>query len=235
MKWSVGMLRFVIRITACEHTSQTLNIILLKSTLLNSFFVKLNRGAVFLAENAVIRKDLLKLWIRALILLQEKEAGVLSTVCDSAATHVAVWNAWKMYGRPEGKKNMNNKIAHPTQTETPVYFIRDAPHLMKTISNHLFTNKMFRYPFWYSIVIKLKLVSNHLCMFIKVGGQKVSFSYIEELFKKENSVEFLISNCGLKSEFTLVFTGLYRNNFQIMRVSLAVQLASLIDTVLLPQ
>ena len=72
-------------------------------------------------------------------------------------------------------------------------------------------------------------------MFIKVGGQKVSFSYIEELFKKENSVEFLISNCGLKSEFTLVFTGLYRNNFQIMRVSLAVQLASLIDTVLLPQ
>ena len=52
------MLRFVIRITACEHTSQTLNIILLNSNLLNSFFVNLKRGAVFLAENAVIGKDL---------------------------------------------------------------------------------------------------------------------------------------------------------------------------------
>ena len=58
MKWSVGMLRFVIRITACEHASQTLNIILLNSNLLNSFFVNLKRGAVFLAENAVIGKDL---------------------------------------------------------------------------------------------------------------------------------------------------------------------------------
>ena len=97
--------------------------------------------AVFPAKNAVSGKDLFKLLMRALIVLEEKGARVLSTVCDGAATNVAVWNSCKVYGRTEGKKKINNKIAHPTQTETPVYFLRDAPHLMKTIRNHLFTHK----------------------------------------------------------------------------------------------
>lgn len=96
--------------------------------------------AVFPAKNAVSGRDLYKMVMRALIVLEEKGARVLSTVCDGAATNVAVWNACRIFGRTQGNKYMSNKMVHPTQWDTPVYFLRDAPHLMKTMRNHLFTH-----------------------------------------------------------------------------------------------
>ena len=99
--------------------------------------------AVFPAKNTVSGKELYKMLLRALIVLEEKGARVLSTtVCDGASSNVAVWNACEIHGRDiKRKTKISNKTKHPTPPETSVYFLRDVPHLIKTMRNHLFTHR----------------------------------------------------------------------------------------------
>ena len=99
---------------------------------------KIQTIGVFPAKGAVKGKDLFRIIMKALILLEEVGARVLSLVCDGAQTNVTVWNQFKVTGKTG---EVVNKFAHPTQDETPVYCLRDVPHLLKSLRNHLFNHK----------------------------------------------------------------------------------------------
>lgn len=89
--------------------------------------------AVFAGKNAVPGKDLYRLLMKALIVLEERGARVLSTVCDGAQSNASVWSACGIFGISDGTP-VKTFIQHPT-ADTPVFFLRDAPHLMKCIRN----------------------------------------------------------------------------------------------------
>ena len=95
---------------------------------------------VFSGHNAISGPKLYRLVHKALILLNARGARVLSTVCDGASNNCTVWKMFKISGRNTDTEVMNHAIEHPT-TKEPVYFLRDAPHLIKCIRNHLVTHK----------------------------------------------------------------------------------------------
>jgi len=95
--------------------------------------------AVFPSKGAVKGTTIYRILIKLLIALEAVGCRVLSTVCDGAQTNVTLWNMCGIYGYTDGKskKVFENKMNHPSQNETTVYFLRDAPHLMKCLKNYL--------------------------------------------------------------------------------------------------
>ena len=95
--------------------------------------------AVFPSKGAVKGTTIYRILIKLLIALEAVGCRVLSTVCDGAQTNVTLWNMCGIYGYTDGKskKVFENKMKHPSQNETPVYFLRDAPPLMKCLKNYL--------------------------------------------------------------------------------------------------
>lgn len=72
---------------------------------------KIQTIGVFPAKGAVKGKDLLKIVMKALILLEEVGSRVLSPVCDGAQTNVTVWNQFKVTGKTG---EVANKFSHLT-------------------------------------------------------------------------------------------------------------------------
>jgi hypothetical protein len=111
---------------------------------LNERFCSLMRDEITISselkfnKNTTKENDLFKIIIKALILPEEAGARILSLVCDGAQKNVTVWNQLKVTGKTG---EVGNKFAHPTQDETPVYCLRDVPHLLKSLRNHLFNHK----------------------------------------------------------------------------------------------
>lgn len=102
--------------------------------------------AVFPAKNAVKGSDLPKLFTKAMIALEDIGARVIACVCDGSQTNVTFWNQLGVFGRSNDlkgkrKKVFCNKVRHPSQDETPIWFLRDAPHLMKCIRNHILNHR----------------------------------------------------------------------------------------------
>ena len=98
--------------------------------------------AVFPAKSAVKGKDLPRIFLKACTALEEVGARVIAFTSDGSQTNVAMWNHFGVFGHSNGlggkrKKTFKNKIPHPTQDETPIHFLRDAPHEMKCLRNHL--------------------------------------------------------------------------------------------------
>lgn len=102
--------------------------------------------AVFPAKSAVKGKDLPRIFLKACTALEEVGARVIAFTSDGSQTNVTMWNHFGVFGHSNGlngkrKKTFCNKIAHPTQDETPIHFLRDAPHEMKCLRNHLLTHR----------------------------------------------------------------------------------------------
>ena len=93
--------------------------------------------AVFASKNATSGEDLYRLVLKALVLLEEHGAIVKSIVCDGAATNKKMWSLAGVYGHTDDHKAvLNNVMMHPS-TQEIIYFMGDAPHLIKCIRNHI--------------------------------------------------------------------------------------------------
>jgi len=96
--------------------------------------------AVFAAKNAASGSQLFKIALKAMILLEEANARVLTTVCDGSQSNNAMWNLCGISGSNTDTCTMKNSMVHPTLGSL-VYFLRDVPHLFKCIRNHIFNHK----------------------------------------------------------------------------------------------
>lgn len=122
--------------------------------------------AVFPSKNAVKGRDLPLIFNKAMIALENASARVIACVCDGSQTNVTFWNTLGVFGRSNGlngkrKKVFCNKVRHPAQDETPIYFLRDAPHLMKCIRNNLLQHRNAQvYLYTVAITVFKNLISS---------------------------------------------------------------------------
>ncbi|XP_045036895.1 uncharacterized protein LOC123477577 [Daphnia magna] len=96
--------------------------------------------SVFASKSAASGVELQKIVMKALVILEEVDARVLTTVCDGSSPNNSLWTAFGISGSNTDKVCMKNSIKHPT-ADTNIYFLRDAPHLFKCIRNHIFNHK----------------------------------------------------------------------------------------------
>lgn len=97
--------------------------------------------AVFASKNAASGAQLQNIILKAMILLEENGARVLSTVCDGSQPNNTVWALFGIHGCTNDTVVMNNKMKHPI-ADSDVFFLRDVPHLFKCIRNHIFNHKV---------------------------------------------------------------------------------------------
>ena len=81
-----------------------------------------------------------KLILEAVILLENSGAQVDGLVCDGASTNR---KAWKLLGFCGKMDAVSNKMPNPCDESRHIYFVCDAPHLLKTIRNNLLQSTMF--------------------------------------------------------------------------------------------
>lgn len=90
--------------------------------------------AVFSAKNAATGSQLYKIALKAMILLEEANAWVQTTVCNGSQPN-NVW--WALFGISNSDTSqLNHSIMHPTSGSL-VFFLRDVPHIFKCIRNHI--------------------------------------------------------------------------------------------------
>ena len=97
--------------------------------------------AVFASKNAASGAQLQKIILKAMILLEENGARVLSTVCDGSQPNNTLWTLFGIHGCTNDSVVINNKMKHPI-ADSDVFFLRDVPHLFKCIRNHIFNHKV---------------------------------------------------------------------------------------------
>lgn len=95
---------------------------------------------VFASKNAASGTQLHKLILKAIILLEECDARVLTTVCDGSQPNNTAWKLFGIFGCNSDTAALNHKMKHPT-ADGDIYFLRDVPHLFKCIRNHIFNHK----------------------------------------------------------------------------------------------
>lgn len=95
---------------------------------------------VFASKNAASGTQLHKIILQAIILLEDNDARVLTTVCDGSQPNNAAWKLFGISGCNSDTAALNNKMKHPT-ADGDIYFLRDVPHLFKCIRNHIFNHK----------------------------------------------------------------------------------------------
>lgn len=93
--------------------------------------------------------------MKALVILEEVDARVLTTVCDGSSPNNSLWSAFGIDGTNTEKVCMKNSIKHPN-ADTDIYFLRDAPHLFKCIRNHIFNHKNFQVCKHLNIIYKMQ-------------------------------------------------------------------------------
>ncbi|XP_050064415.1 uncharacterized protein LOC126553315 [Aphis gossypii] len=94
--------------------------------------------AVFASNGPVNGIDLAKLVVKAILLIEQAGGEVLGVTCDGASTNRTMW---KTLGISVKKENFKNYFANPFDSSRNVYVFSDAPHLLKTVRNRLYTNK----------------------------------------------------------------------------------------------
>lgn len=94
----------------------------------------------FASMNAASGAQLQKIVLKAMILLEDADARVFSTVCDGSQPKNSMWNLFGISRCNSDTVSMKNSIIHPT-AGSDVYFLRDLLHLYKCIINHIFNHK----------------------------------------------------------------------------------------------
>lgn len=95
--------------------------------------------ALFATKNAASGSQLYKIVLKAMILIEEANARLLTTVCDGSQSNNAMWNLCGISGSNTDTSTIKNSMTHPT-SGSDVYFLRDVPHLFKWIRNHIFNH-----------------------------------------------------------------------------------------------
>lgn len=97
--------------------------------------------AVFASKGPVKGDVLAKLIIKAICLMEKIGAKIHGVVSDGASTNRKFWT---VLGVDASKDNLRNYFEHPSVEGRKVYVFSDTPHLMKTIRNRLYNNKVLQ-------------------------------------------------------------------------------------------
>ncbi|XP_071640111.1 uncharacterized protein [Temnothorax longispinosus] len=97
--------------------------------------------AVFASKGPVKGDVLAKLIIKAISLMEKIGAKIHGVVSDGASTNRKFWT---VLGVNASKDNLRNYFEHPLVEGRKVYVFSDTPHLMKTIRNRLYNNKVLQ-------------------------------------------------------------------------------------------
>lgn len=95
--------------------------------------------AVYASKSAASAEDLQRLLAKALVLLEDHGARVLSVVCDGCTSNKKLWS---LLGVKADESGVTNHILHPTVPDDKVFFMLDPPHAYKCIRNHIFTHNV---------------------------------------------------------------------------------------------
>jgi len=82
--------------------------------------------------------NLAKIIIKSILLLENCGINVVGITSDGASTNRSMWN---MLGVSAKNESFKNYFANPFDSERSVFVFSDAPHLIKTIRNRLYTKK----------------------------------------------------------------------------------------------
>ncbi|CAI6359121.1 unnamed protein product [Macrosiphum euphorbiae] len=97
--------------------------------------------AVFASKGPVKGVVLSQLVVKAITLLENAGAKIDGVVSDGSSTNRRLWSEFGVSGKMGKLKNF---IVHPMNENRKIYFFSDAPHLIKTVRNMLYNNKMLR-------------------------------------------------------------------------------------------
>lgn len=79
-----------------------------------------------------------KIIVKAMLLLEDAGVQVLGITGDGASTNRSMWNMLGVSGK---LKNIKTMFVNPFDNSRQVFVFSDAPHLIKTIRNRLYTKK----------------------------------------------------------------------------------------------
>lgn len=82
--------------------------------------------------------DLAKIIVKSILLLENVGVRVEGITSDGATTNRAMWTILGVSGKID---NMRNYIDNPYDGNRKLFIFSDAPHLLKTVRNRLFTKK----------------------------------------------------------------------------------------------
>jgi len=81
--------------------------------------------------------------VKSILLLENAGIQVMGMTSDGATTNR---NMWSWLGISTKSHNFKNSFENPFDSQRSVYVFSDAPHLMKTIRNRLYTKKALKVP-----------------------------------------------------------------------------------------
>lgn len=84
-----------------------------------------------------------KIVVKSILLLENAGIQVMGMISDGATTNR---NMWSWLGISAKSHNFKNSFENPFDSQRSVYVFSDAPHLMKTIRNRLYTKKTLKVP-----------------------------------------------------------------------------------------
>lgn len=76
--------------------------------------------------------------MKAILLLENAGVEVVGLTSDGASTNRTMWASLGISGKVD---KLQNYFQNPADSSRRVYVFADAPHLLKTIRNRLFTKK----------------------------------------------------------------------------------------------
>jgi len=82
--------------------------------------------------------DLAKIILKAILLLENSGIQVIGITNDGASTNRTMWSA---LGISAKQKTFKNSFENPFDGNRKVFVFSDAPHLIKTVRNRLYTKK----------------------------------------------------------------------------------------------
>jgi len=85
--------------------------------------------------------DLAKIILKAILLLENSGIQVIGITSDGASTNRTMWSA---LGISAKQKTFKNSFENPFDGNRKVFVFSDAPHLIKTVRNRLYTKKSLR-------------------------------------------------------------------------------------------
>ncbi|KAI9560466.1 hypothetical protein GHT06_014488 [Daphnia sinensis] len=147
--------------------------------------------AVFASKHVTSGEDLYRLVLKALMLLEEHGAIVKSIVCDCADTNKIIWSLAGVYCHTDDCKAILNNIMKFPTTQEMIYFMGNAPHLIKCIRNDILNKTN-----------------------VPMSGKLVCWQHVEELYATDSStVGGLQAYC-----FRLTTVHIHPTNMQKMNV-----------------
>lgn len=105
---------------------------------------------VFASRGTVKSKELCKIVLKAICLVEKCGARVHGIVTDGASTNKGMWTELGLSGKLD---ETCNSFQHPLDEDRKVFMISDTPHIMKCIRNRLF-EKSLRVSIFYKIIFK---------------------------------------------------------------------------------